>query len=232
VVPLVVTVTVKNTGQRNGKEVVRLLLEEPQGPQSQLVFMMKRFTKVSISAGSSVTLSFKLAAQDFRWLLRTSGTNGNVKIRVGTLETSVSFSSTLSPNTYPITTVPDFLPDNMTYAVYPPAWLAPQAELPPADSHPEAPPYSLVSPVAGTAPSSAMAPRSSSTPPPSLGEEPRYFDWPPEHDSEPSNGGVDGPSSSGEPSYVSSYLVNIFLLLLVVCAVLIGPEPHVLSVGL
>jgi beta-glucosidase len=190
--PLTISVRVRNTGQRGGKEVVRVMMEEPQGPQNEKVFMMKRFTKVFLPAQGSVVLSFKLMAQDFRWLLRApSGASDTVRVRVGSLEGSFKFQTNLDADAYPITMVPDFDPDNMTRAEYPPKWLAPQSPPPPVAPVP--PPAELPLPVGVAVPSVSSAPPSEV---PTTMSVPTTIEEP---DTSPPTEGDEPPPSRAEP---------------------------------
>ncbi|MFD1872054.1 beta-glucosidase BglX [Hymenobacter bucti] len=62
-----VTVTVKNTGQRDGEEVVQLYLRDVVGSSSRPVQELKGFQKVLLKAGESRPLTFHLTANDLKF---------------------------------------------------------------------------------------------------------------------------------------------------------------------
>jgi beta-glucosidase len=66
-----VTVDVKNTGNRTGKETVILYLRDEVASISPPGKRVKRFAKVSLDPGQSRTLTFKLGGEDFTFI----GTN-------------------------------------------------------------------------------------------------------------------------------------------------------------
>nr|WP_306449504.1 glycoside hydrolase family 3 N-terminal domain-containing protein [Odoribacter splanchnicus] len=59
-----VTVTVKNTGRRAGKEVVQLYVNDVVSSVTTPVKALKRFAKVGLAPGESRTVNFSLAPQD------------------------------------------------------------------------------------------------------------------------------------------------------------------------
>jgi len=61
---LTISVTVKNTGKRAGKEVVQLYVGQEYGPISPDVRRLIGFEKVSLEAGASQEVQFTVAAQD------------------------------------------------------------------------------------------------------------------------------------------------------------------------
>lgn len=63
--PITVTVTVKNTGTRAGKEVVQLFLSDLYRSVSPPVRQLKRFTGVWLQPGESQTVEFTLNDDDF-----------------------------------------------------------------------------------------------------------------------------------------------------------------------
>jgi len=63
-----VGVTVKNTGAREGKEVVQLYLNERVASVTPPLKRLKRFAKVSLQAGESRRISFELTADDLSFI--------------------------------------------------------------------------------------------------------------------------------------------------------------------
>jgi len=61
-------VTVKNTGAREGKEVVQLYLNERVASVTPPLKRLKRFAKVSLQAGESRRISFELTADDLSFI--------------------------------------------------------------------------------------------------------------------------------------------------------------------
>ncbi len=81
-----VTVEVKNTGSREGTEVVQLYLKnlaDKEGPAKSL----RGFQRVSLKAGESRTVTFALSEEDFEWFDEQSNTvrpmNGDWQVFVG-----------------------------------------------------------------------------------------------------------------------------------------------------
>ncbi len=65
--PLTVEVTVKNTGNREGKEVVELYVGDRTGKVLRPEKELKKFAKVSLKPGEEKTVSFKLGFRDFAY---------------------------------------------------------------------------------------------------------------------------------------------------------------------
>jgi beta-glucosidase len=65
---LEVSVTVKNTGQREGTEVVQLYLTDQYGSVSRPVRQLRRFDRVTLQPGESRTVSWTLAASDLSFI--------------------------------------------------------------------------------------------------------------------------------------------------------------------
>ncbi|WNE94199.1 glycoside hydrolase family 3 N-terminal domain-containing protein [Streptomyces luomodiensis] len=83
-----VAVSVRNTGERAGDEVVQLYLHDPVASIVQPVRRLRGFRRVSLEAGKSTTVRFRLRAEDFGfWTNDTGGTfvleKGDVDIYVG-----------------------------------------------------------------------------------------------------------------------------------------------------
>ena len=60
-----VTVTVRNTGDRSGSEIVQLYVEAPQNGLHRPVRELKGFQKVRLAPGEAVTVQFTLTDRDF-----------------------------------------------------------------------------------------------------------------------------------------------------------------------
>ena len=84
-----VSVTVENTGTRAGKDVVQLYLRDEVASVTPAARKLKRFTKIDLDPGESETVTFSLAAEDFRFIGR-SGTPvlepGAFRIQVDALD--------------------------------------------------------------------------------------------------------------------------------------------------
>jgi beta-glucosidase len=82
-----VTVTVANTGQRDGKEVVQVYLGQPGSYLQRPARELKGFAKVALAAGESIDVTVRLTAPDFcyfhpgkdRWVLQ----GGDFTVAVG-----------------------------------------------------------------------------------------------------------------------------------------------------
>jgi beta-glucosidase len=84
--PVTVTVTVKNTSKRDGDEVVQLYVSH-QTKSKAPVRALKGFKRISLKAGESKTISFKLTPEELSLVNETTGKyyqpKGNVQISVG-----------------------------------------------------------------------------------------------------------------------------------------------------
>ncbi|KAF0689395.1 Aste57867_19157 [Aphanomyces stellatus] len=76
-----VTVTIKNTGAKRGKEAVLLFLSAPNVPETKL---LKAYTKVELAAGQSTTVSFTLQFTDFAVYVNEIGQGLQKDARAGT----------------------------------------------------------------------------------------------------------------------------------------------------
>ncbi len=65
--PLVVEVTVKNTGKVAGQEVVQLYVQEPNAPVMRPAKELKHFAKVLLQPGESKVVRFEMGYRDFAW---------------------------------------------------------------------------------------------------------------------------------------------------------------------
>ncbi|WP_316791424.1 beta-glucosidase BglX [Pedobacter frigoris] len=61
------SISVKNTGQRAGKEVVQLYIRDLVGSSTRPVKELKGFQKISLAAGESKTVTFKISAEDLKF---------------------------------------------------------------------------------------------------------------------------------------------------------------------
>lgn len=82
----VLTVEVKNTGRRNGDEVVQLYVQRPSDAEGP-VKTLRGFKRVNIPAGRSITVSIPLTDETFQWWDASSNTvrplKGDYKLLVG-----------------------------------------------------------------------------------------------------------------------------------------------------
>jgi beta-glucosidase len=57
--------TIKNTGQMKGDEVVQLYFHELNAPIKVPINQLKRFQRITLEAGESKTVTFKIPASEF-----------------------------------------------------------------------------------------------------------------------------------------------------------------------
>jgi beta-glucosidase len=84
---LKVTVTVKNSGQRDGEEVVQLYVRDLVGSVTRPVKELKGFKKLLLKAGESNDVTFSLTANDLAFHKRDmsfGAESGAFKVFVGT----------------------------------------------------------------------------------------------------------------------------------------------------
>lgn len=89
---LSVTVTVTNTGDRSGKDVVQLYASDVVASMTPAVKELRRFAKVDLEAGESRTVTFNLGREDLAFVDqkgRSVVEPGTVVLRVDSLEQSV-----------------------------------------------------------------------------------------------------------------------------------------------
>lgn len=81
------TVTVKNTGDRDGKETVQLYIHDVYSTSTRPVKELKGFQKIDLKAGESKTVSFTLTAEDLKYYdhdLKYVCEPGDFEIMIGT----------------------------------------------------------------------------------------------------------------------------------------------------
>jgi len=78
---------VRNTGQRDGDEVVQIYTRDPSASLTRPVLELKAFARVHIAAGASRTLTFTVHAgqlgfydRDLRYIVES----GEIEVHVGT----------------------------------------------------------------------------------------------------------------------------------------------------
>lgn len=74
-----VTVNVKNIGKQDGEEVVQLYMSYPESREQTPLFALKGFERISLKAGESKNVTFRLSAKEFA----LSDTEGVLKITQG-----------------------------------------------------------------------------------------------------------------------------------------------------
>ncbi|WP_330177574.1 glycoside hydrolase family 3 C-terminal domain-containing protein [Streptomyces sp. NBC_01498] len=89
-----VAVTVRNTGERAGDEVVQLYVHDPVASVVQPVRRLRGFRRVSLAAGESTTVRFGLGAEDLGFW--TNDPDGRFLVERGTVDVIVGTSSTAS----------------------------------------------------------------------------------------------------------------------------------------
>jgi beta-glucosidase len=80
-----VQVSVRNTGAREGKEVVQLYLSEKVASITPSIKRLKRFAKIALDPGESRRVSFELTSDDFSFI----GPEGKPTVEPGAFEVSV-----------------------------------------------------------------------------------------------------------------------------------------------
>jgi beta-glucosidase len=83
---LSVSVTVKNNGQRAGKEVVQLYVSDLVASLSPAGKRLRRFAKVYLEPGQSRTLTFKLGRDDLSFI----GANNKPVVEPGEFEVTIA----------------------------------------------------------------------------------------------------------------------------------------------
>ncbi|RQO67356.1 beta-glucosidase BglX [Pedobacter sp. KBW06] len=81
------TITVKNTGAAEGKEVVQMYIRDLVGSITRPVKELKGFQKISLKAGESKDISFKISVEDLKFYnadLKFVAEPGDFKIFIGT----------------------------------------------------------------------------------------------------------------------------------------------------
>ena len=84
---LTATVTVTNSGTTEGKEVVQLYLRDMVGTVTRPVKELKGFQKISLKAGESKAVSFKISEEDLKFYnsdLKFVAEPGDFKVFIGT----------------------------------------------------------------------------------------------------------------------------------------------------
>ncbi|WP_214229379.1 beta-glucosidase BglX [Pedobacter sp. B4-66] len=89
------SVVVKNTGAREGKEVVQLYIRDLVGSSTRPVKELKHFEKISLKAGESKTVTFKITVDDLKFFnsdLKFVAEPGDFKVFIGTNSRDVKTS--------------------------------------------------------------------------------------------------------------------------------------------
>ncbi|WP_079141541.1 glycoside hydrolase family 3 N-terminal domain-containing protein [Streptomyces sp. LUP30] len=92
-----VAVTVRNTGERAGDEVVQLYLHDPVASIVQPVRRLRGFRRVSLAPGKSTAVRFRLGAEDLGFW--THDTQGRFELETGDIDIYVGHSSTATART-------------------------------------------------------------------------------------------------------------------------------------
>ena len=92
-----VAVTVRNTGERAGDEVVQLYLHDLVASIVQPVRRLRGFRRVSLDAGASTTVRFRLGAEDLGFW--THDTGGRFELEPGDIDVYVGNSSLATAKT-------------------------------------------------------------------------------------------------------------------------------------
>ncbi|NRF41589.1 beta-glucosidase BglX [Pedobacter foliorum] len=89
------SVEVKNTGTREGKEVVQFYIRDLVGSSTRPVKELKHFEKISLKAGESKTVTFKITVDDLKFFnsdLKFVAEPGDFKVFIGTNSRDVKTS--------------------------------------------------------------------------------------------------------------------------------------------
>lgn len=98
---LTVTVDVKNTGAREGKESVLLYTREEYASITPDTKRLRAFQKIDLQPGESRTVSFKITSKDIAFVNDVSKTvteAGEFKIMIGDLTSSFNYISSVAPS--------------------------------------------------------------------------------------------------------------------------------------
>jgi beta-glucosidase len=80
------TITVTNSGSKDGEEVVQMYLRDLVGSVTRPVKELKGFQKISLKAGESKTVSFKIGINDLKFYnydLKYVAEPGDFKVFIG-----------------------------------------------------------------------------------------------------------------------------------------------------
>jgi len=89
---LTASVSIANTGKRNGKEVVQLYIRDLVGSITRPVKELKGFKKIEINAGETKTVSFSITPEDLKFYnsdLKFDWESGDFEIMIGTSSADV-----------------------------------------------------------------------------------------------------------------------------------------------
>ena len=93
-----ITLTVKNTGNRDGKEVVELFVSDLQASFTPDVKRLRGFEKIDLKAGESKTVTFSVPLKQLVFLgidLKKHLEEGEFNVQVGTLQQNFSVNKTI-----------------------------------------------------------------------------------------------------------------------------------------
>jgi len=97
---IIVSVSIKNTGKRDGDEVVQLYVSYPVSKVERPIKQLKGFKRVFIPAGDSKTVEISLKAEDLAyWNVEKHAftvEKGNVKLMVGSSSADIKLTKILS----------------------------------------------------------------------------------------------------------------------------------------
>lgn len=91
-------VTVKNTGKRDGKEVVQLYVRDKISSVSQPIQALKAFKKVEVKAGKQVTVDLEMPIDELAFYneyLKRVVEPGEFEIQVGRSSDRILFNRTI-----------------------------------------------------------------------------------------------------------------------------------------
>ncbi len=92
---ITISVTVKNTGTREGKEVVQLFIADQYASITPDMKRLRGFEKINLKAGESQKVTFTIAPRDIAFVakdLRWTVEKGDYEVSVGTLKTKFTLN--------------------------------------------------------------------------------------------------------------------------------------------
>ena len=92
---ITISVTVKNTGTRDGKEVVQLFIADQYASITPDMKRLRGFEKINLKAGESQKVTFTIAPRDIAFVakdLRWTVEKGDYEVSVGTLKTKFTLN--------------------------------------------------------------------------------------------------------------------------------------------
>ncbi len=116
-----VTLSLRNSGQREGRETVQLYVRECAPPVPRPWQELKAFDKIELYPGETKALSFSLDSRAFAWYDATSGdwrlSGGDYEIRVGASSRDIRLVASLQLAAFPAQTSRSWGPTDTLYEI-------------------------------------------------------------------------------------------------------------------